>query len=800
MPDFEAKMEMEYHGGKILQLPGALHSVCRAVSFSLESHRENQLANRKYHPPEGSLIECLKSKLNLCHLPAATLLTVGSVFLAGCAMTNVSPVQSASKTPAISGNAMGGETPISGATVICGDRPCQWRLRILGAVQLGTTTTTAGGQFTFTTGYTCATGQFVYVTATGGDVSNGNNIINNQEVQIAALGSCANFSNAAAQAAVTININEVSTVAAAYALGNFMTVVPSYSGNPLVYIGAPATNNAAIGSCTGLGTAMTCTAAGLAHAFANAINLTDSVHFDSSVPTGIALTRIYGNGLSSIPQAEIHTLANILQTCTNTTGGVAGDGSACGTLFAVATPTGGTAPTDELQAMVDIAKNPKHNVSSTTCSTPATSVFCLAPGAGAAFQPQLATAPSDWSLAITFSGLSSFGNATATTLPQALALDANDDVYIAYSTASPATGGVAAMTSSGFGIWANAPSAQFCNIGSVATDTVGNVWMINGPTSAQTTGGCYYGLTSYSTSTGSVTNSWGPSGAVISGSTTTIPATTGYGIQSSALVVGIDNLNDVWWGRHTSSCTTCLFENPYIPAGITVTSTTTGSLPNGTVFYGAQTNTQGSMVDLDQLTFDPSNNLYVSDLGTALAYTLKNTGTTNAPTYPANPGYVSLVPTAAGTGLGALDAGNNWWVGIGSKLTAYTTPLISGSTGTIDTVTSVTSTSTSPAKPTNGEVDGAGTLWYPNAASGGQIWFTQLATNTSDYIYTCYAPNGATACSANGTTISVPKLVQIDSTGSLWVPSTTTNYFVQVLGVAAPAWPQISYSHFGVKP
>ena len=75
---------------------------------------------------------------------------------------------------------MGGETPISGA------------------VRLGTTTTGANGLFTFTTGYTCTAGQYVYITASGGDLSNGNNVINNQEVQIAALGSCSNFVGSAA--------------------------------------------------------------------------------------------------------------------------------------------------------------------------------------------------------------------------------------------------------------------------------------------------------------------------------------------------------------------------------------------------------------------------------------------------------------------------------------------------------------------------------------------------------------------------------------------------------------------------
>ena len=72
---------------------------------------------------------------------------------------------------------------------------------------------------------------------------------------MAALGSCSNFGNATAQGNVNIIVSELSTVAAAYTLGNFITVNQNTAGNQLVYVGAPANNNAATGSCTGTGPA-----------------------------------------------------------------------------------------------------------------------------------------------------------------------------------------------------------------------------------------------------------------------------------------------------------------------------------------------------------------------------------------------------------------------------------------------------------------------------------------------------------------------------------------------------------------
>jgi hypothetical protein len=88
---------------------------------------------------------------------------------------------------------------------------------------------------------------------------------------------------------------------------------------------------------------------------------------------------------------EIATLANILATCVNTAGGVAGDGSPCGNLFSLATPSGGVAPTDVLQAALDIVENPTHNVGS---------IYNLEPARGAPFQPSLSAAPTDWTLPI----------------------------------------------------------------------------------------------------------------------------------------------------------------------------------------------------------------------------------------------------------------------------------------------------------------------------------------------------------------------------------------------------------------
>ena len=75
----------------------------------------------------------------------------------------------------------------------------------------------------------------------------------------------------------------------------------------------------------------------------------------------------------------------------NSTGGVAGDGSACGQLFTLATPSGGSAPTDAVGAILDILKQPAVSVSQLYALIHATPPF----------EPTLSTAPASWVLPIT---------------------------------------------------------------------------------------------------------------------------------------------------------------------------------------------------------------------------------------------------------------------------------------------------------------------------------------------------------------------------------------------------------------
>jgi hypothetical protein len=251
------------------------------------------------------------------------------------------------------GKVHGGQQPISGATIQLFAASTAGNGFVATPLLTRIVKTDTSGAFSITGAYTCPdASSLVYLVATGGNPGLAPGSNNAAAALMAALGPCRNLS-----ASTFIFVNEVTTVASVSALAPFMT---SYS---------------AVGSTS-------VDVQQLAAAFTQVNALVDS---STGTMPGPGLEAGY-----SSPNLEINSLADILASCINSSGGEANDGSVCGELFAYTQPVPLPAPTETIGAALQIAKSPTTNVAA---------LFGLS-SATAPFQPALAAVPSDWAVAI----------------------------------------------------------------------------------------------------------------------------------------------------------------------------------------------------------------------------------------------------------------------------------------------------------------------------------------------------------------------------------------------------------------
>lgn len=350
----------------------------------------------------------------------ASLTTLVTAAVIGCGSSKVStnPIAPGNSYsgPAISGRALAGSQPLIGATV---------QLYAAGATGNGSAaialltpalTTDSSGAFSVAAGYACpASTSEIYAIARGGKPGPGASSANPAIAFLAAVGQCS-------KAAPTVKVNEVTTSAGAYALSQFLTA----GGN----LGSSATNSI-----------------GLQNAFDTAAALVN-------IGTGMSPGATFATNGSS-PAGTINTLANVLNACA-----VALTSGPCSSLFAAATPAGGTAPTNTLDAALNMVRNPSANV-------PA--LFTLA-SSSPAFTPALTAAPSDFTLYVDYSG----GGMNE---PSGLGIDSNGNVWVASyaNTAtvfSPLGKPLFPTGISGFGL-----SASY----GLAVDAGNNAWIPNEP-------------------------------------------------------------------------------------------------------------------------------------------------------------------------------------------------------------------------------------------------------------------------------------------------------------------------------
>jgi len=282
-------------------------------------------------------------------------------------------------------------------------------------------TTDANGAFTVPAGYACpAAASQLYVVVRGGQV--GSSASNSAITLATAAGAC----NQVAASSQFV-VNEVTTAATAWGLSQFL----SSGGN----VGASATNSQ-----------------GIVNAVATVGNL-------ANLATGTSPGASFPKGGSS-PAAEVNSLANLLNTCT-----AAASSSGCSQLFSSTTPAGGSAPTNTLDAALNLVRNPGVNVAALYTQSTASS----------AFAPALSNAPSDWTMFINYTG-------AGMNAPSGVGVDASGNVWVAsyFSAGSQSSGAVSEFSPTGNALFPNGiTSGGLFHSYGLAVDAQNNVWVPN---------------------------------------------------------------------------------------------------------------------------------------------------------------------------------------------------------------------------------------------------------------------------------------------------------------------------------
>ena len=288
---------------------------------------------------------------------AALLCFFGLVLVSGCSRNDfqVATETAAAPSGGMKGQVKGGQQPVSGASVM---------LYAVGTTADGNVSqpllgqpamTDGNGYFNITGAYTCpASSALVYLVATGGNpgLPKGTNA---DLALMVTLGTCGSL-----QTRAYATVNELTTVAATSALAQYMTsatTVGPYAGG----------------------------SAGLGAAFMVSSELVDPTTGTApgvNVPVG-----------ATVPVGLITTLGDVLAGCVNSAGGVAKDGSPCGTFLNLTTAPGSAAPTDTVRALNELALTPGLN----------TQALYNLQGSMPPFQPALQTAPANFQIGLVYS-------------------------------------------------------------------------------------------------------------------------------------------------------------------------------------------------------------------------------------------------------------------------------------------------------------------------------------------------------------------------------------------------------------
>ena len=700
-----------------------------------------------------------------------SLLTTQSTLTTTVTGPGPSPISPTNRPGPVGGRVHGGQQPISGANIQL------WAAGASGygsaPTSLMTTTVTSGtnGSFTIPAGgyNACTTGQVVYVTATGGNpgVSGNNNAI----VLAAVLGPCSIFGTYTA-----LEIDEVTTVAAAFALSNF------YGGfggtpngtTPIGGFGATSTNTTGITNAANTALNLANTQTGMTTAVE--ASPPSNGTFTISPPTG-ADSSVTGTTVTATVETEkLYTIADIIASCVNSTGP---SSTQCTTLFADVAPPG-TAndmlPTDVLQAAVYMATNPTSNTNSVTNNSTAniTALFDLTTPQGNPYIGYAipSTAPIDWTIGIQYSSSSTLPSPNTSyylmDTVNYVAIDAGGDVWVSSeNTAGIKPNSITELSPVGAPLVSQSGTAtSLLTPTNMAIDTLGHVWLGDKDESA---GGVIYeyqpgatngnGYPSLGTLVTHVTNQ-SPAVVVTNGGSgyTSAPTATfsgggcstepnAYVAETGGAVTGVSITSGT---GYTSGTTTVTLTGGGVATESTVTATVTGG--------GVTSFTLGGVNSTNIYTSLPTVTITSSGSGTGAIGIPEINGTSAG----------NLKDIIAVSGAGCTYFPTVALIGVGTSATAKVVGLYNG--GLVN--------STYNSNPIALAIDGSNNVFFADNGNTGYIARGQINMVSEFPASSCSSssctyptePTSLISTPLGGTTVTVqPYFMAVDPYGTLWV-------------------------------
>lgn len=765
-------------------------------------------------------------------LLAASLAT-GLAFLSGCGVGTVANADNTDTSVGkLAGVIHGGPNPIVGARVVIYATTSSGYgvgAQLQEANQQGASAgqdTDVNGGFQFAGGYNCPAGQYAYVAVYGGKT--GSNAVNPNSILMAALGPCSSLYSGTTYLGNLIEINELTTIAAAYSLSNFMTVTGNSATGFTVGVGAPSTNNATAGcvsnSYYGTGTCPTTVSPGLRDAFANAANLISYYGFSPNATTA--------NG-ATVPVQLLNTMGNSLQDCVNSAGGgtdgtgvgtstpTANDGTACGQLFsftsytttaAIGPNTGTTTnlyPTNTLSAMQNLAKRPSGasttwNAGCTATGTVNSSVQCIYNMSSAFpfYNTAMTAAPPDYLLAISYPKGAFGGTTTSTTCntsslsstsllyPFWLATDIDDNIVV-LNTDSSSTYCYNVLTFSNSGtpigssaIFNNTTGTTSLGLKWISTDAFGHAIVPAGAANS---------VQIYAAGASDSTIAQAASVAVTAGG------------SGQPVYAAVENNGDIYLGGQGSASNfQVLTAGTQSHTAPTYTDAIVGTTPNALTSK------------LFQVAIDINGNVWAN-----------NSSSSTVANYSYAPGAAGYVKTngvgssSSGSGNSPDIYGNEWLVlkdatnaATDIYKTGYTNPPASG---TITPEVQAATISPNASAQTTVAMDGNDVLWWSDTGAGS----TSTTPVTSGYLrgydtinnysfpalYGCKFQSGQTLCGSQGSSNSntpyplyATRGIAVDAAGSIWVANGTQGQVNQIIGLAAPTLPLFIHNGTSLKP